>query len=251
MRMTSRFAAAAALAAASLAAALPATANLAAQESVTGGALDLEWSPGFGIGNNLEALTLDSSDPAYANPSGDHTVGLALSSVAPDSGGIVVTCTDPGALDDYTWEGWIFTGGGNSRRGLIVRADPTNTFTTMYMFVLDSGMLNLSFRKLTGMGSSSLLSWLTTSTPTGFPAQNQWNHMKIIANGDTFRCFWNGFELPGTITDSDYSSGWVGVYTFRFDVGLIPFLVDDLKLGTVKPVSIDDSSWASIKALYR
>lgn len=246
-----RLAASLALAVAAFAPALPASANLAAQESVTGGALDLSWSPGFGIGNVLQPLTLGPADPGYANPSGDHTVGLALSSIAPDSGGIIVTCTDPGSLSDYTWEGWVFTGGGNSRRGLIVRANPGNTFTTFYVFTLESGMLNLTFRKLTGMGSSSLSSWMTTSTPTGFPQQNQWNHMKVEAQGNQFRFFWNGFELPGPVLDSDYASGWVGVYNFRFDVGQIPFLVDDLKLGSIKSVSVESSSWASIKSLYR
>ncbi len=199
----------------------------------------------------LVPLTLDAGHPAYANPSGDHTVGLALSSAAPDSGGIIVSCTDPGALNDYTWEGWINTGDGNTRRGLILRADPSNSFTTFYAFVIESGMLTLNFRKLTGMGSSSLLSWLTTSTPTGFPQLNQWNHMKIIASGGSFQCFWNGYQLPGAIDDSTYAAGWVGVYNFRFDIGQVPFLVDDLKLGTIKPLSVDASSWAAIKALYR
>jgi hypothetical protein len=248
-RPTTIFALACALA---LSSTVPAAANLEAQESVTGGVLDLAWSPGFGISNNLQPLTLDGSHPAYANPSGDHTVGLALSSAAPDSGGIIVSCTDPGSLNDYVWEGWINTGSGNTRRGLILRANPGNDFTTFYAFVIESGMLTLDFRKLTGMGSTSLLSWLTTSTPTGFPTLDQWNHMRIEADGDTFRCYWNGYELPGTIQDvGGYASGWVGVYNFRFDLGEVPFLVDDLKLSSIKPVSVEETSWAAIKALYR
>src|SRR4051794_22003397 len=105
------------------------------EEHVTGGLLDLGWDPGFGLSNRLQPLTLLPSDPAYANPSGDHTVGVATNSAAPDSGGLILTTTDPGGYSDYVWEGWIFTGAGNTRRGLVVRADPTNQFTSSYQFV--------------------------------------------------------------------------------------------------------------------
>ena len=95
------------------------------EEHVTGGVLDLSWENGFGVSNNLVPLTLAPDHPAYVNPSGDHTVGVATNSMAPDSGGVVLTCTDTQGATDYSWEGWIFTGDGNTRRGLVVRADPT------------------------------------------------------------------------------------------------------------------------------
>ena len=43
------------------------------EEHVSGGVLDLAWTNGGGVSNNMQPLTLDPSHPAYANPSGDHT----------------------------------------------------------------------------------------------------------------------------------------------------------------------------------
>ena len=101
-------------------------------EHVTGGYLDLPWTYGFATPNTMYGKTLDPSDPAYANPSGDHTVAVAQNA-SPDSGGICVTVTDPGTIGpDYAWEGWFFTGDGSTRRGLIVRATPANNFESFY-----------------------------------------------------------------------------------------------------------------------
>src|SRR5262249_2788960 len=50
------------------------------QEHVTGGNLDLGWLNGFGVSNNLQPHTLAAGDPAFPNPSGDGTVGLAMTS---------------------------------------------------------------------------------------------------------------------------------------------------------------------------
>ena len=117
------------------------------EEHVTGGVMDLIWSPGFGTPRNLEPATLDDKHPAYANPSGDHTVGV-LTNALPDNGGIALSVVDPGGLSDYTWEGWFFTGDGNTRRGLVLRASPGDDFMSAYQFVLNAGLVNLVFRKL-------------------------------------------------------------------------------------------------------
>src|SRR5512139_783336 len=89
------------------------------EEHVTGGALDRVWVNGFDTSNNMQPLTLSSGDPAWANPSGDHTVAAAVNAL-PDSGGLIVTVTDPQGVKDYKWDAWVFTGAGDSRRGLIV-----------------------------------------------------------------------------------------------------------------------------------
>jgi len=82
------------------------------EEHVTGGVLNLVWVPGLTLPNGdvlpnvMNAAILDPADPAYANPSGDHTVGVATNSAAPDSGGAILTCTEPAGLADYSWEAW-------------------------------------------------------------------------------------------------------------------------------------------------
>jgi hypothetical protein len=241
---------------------VPAIASAAAvlQEHVTGGSLDLGWLNGFGVSNNLQPLTLSPADPAYANPSGDHTVGLALTSSTPDSGGIILTCTNPGALSDYSWEGWVFTGDGNSRRGLVVRADaatladadPANDFSTCYQFVFQSGLLQFNFRRLVNSAPTTLGTWFSNAFPGGSPAVNTWHKMKVTAIGNTFRCYWDGFELTNgsPILDSSIPTGWVGVYNFRFDLGNIPFYVDDLILDDLGATPTARTTWGALKSRY-
>jgi hypothetical protein len=228
-----------------------ATATPIIEEHVTGGALDLPWLNGFGVSANMQPASLGPLHPAYANPSGDHTVAVATTMPA-DSGGIVLSATEPAGLSDYEWEAWIFTGDGNSRRGLVVRADPANGFASNYQLVIQSGLLQMNFRKLVNSTPTTLGSWFTNTLPGGIPAVNTWHHMKVIAQGGQFRCFWDGIELTATpIVDSDLATGWVGVYNFRFDIGGIPFYTDDLLLSPLGATPTASRTWGEMKVRYR
>ena len=228
-----------------------ATATPIIEEHVTGGALDLPWLNGFGVSANMQPASLGPLHPAYANPSGDHTVAVATT-MPPDSGGIVLSATEPAGLSDYEWEAWIFTGDGNSRRGLVVRADPANGFASNYQLVIQSGLLQMNLRKLLNGSPTTLGSWFTNTLPGGIPAVNTWHHMRVIAQGNQFRCFWDGTELTTTpIVDGDLATGWVGVYNFRFDIGSIPFYTDDLLLSPIGATPTVSRSWGQVKALYR
>lgn len=225
------------------------------QERVPNGALERVWLPGFDTFRQMLPLTLDPADPAYANPSGDHTVGV-ISNTVQDSGGLVLTCTDPQGQADYIWEGWMFTGAGNSRRGLVLRADPTNNFKSCYQFVVQSGLFQINFRRLNNQTPTTLGTWFATSLPAGSIPQNTWHHMKVIASANAFRCFFDGFELTsgGPIIDAPASAlltGFVGTYNFRFDISNIPVYFDDLKLSVDAVVPTNNTSWGRIKALYR
>jgi len=238
--------------------AVPAAAGVL-EEHVTGGNLDLQWLNGFGVSNNLQPLTLSPGDPAFANPSGDHTVGLAMTSSTPDSGGIILTCVNPGALNDYSWEAYVFTGDGNSRRGLVVRADaatlananPGDDFSTCYQFVMQSGLLQFNFRKLVNSAPTTLATWFSNTFPGGSPAVNTWHRMKVVAVGNTFRCYWDGAEITTSpIVDSSIPTGWVGVYNFRFDLGNIPLYVDDLILDDLGATPTSRTTWGELKSRY-
>ncbi len=234
---------------------LAATTALAAparEERVTGGVLDLVWHPGMGITNVMQPATLSPGHPAYNNPSGDHTVAVATNSMAPDSGGVILTATEPAGLSDYVWEGWVFTGDGNTRRGLVVRADPSNQFQTCYQFVIQSGMLQLNFRKLVNSTPTTLGSWFTTSTPGGPPQVNTWHHMKVEAIGTSFRCWWDDFELTTSpIVDATIASGYVGCYNFRFDLGGVPVYFDDLTLWAAGATPAKRVTLGTLKQTYR
>ena len=230
------------------------------EEHVTGGVLDLVWKPGLVLPNGdplpnvMNAAILDPGHPAYANPSGDHTVGVATNSFAPDSGGVILTCTDPAGLSDYTWEAWMFTGDGNTRRGLVVRADPGNVFQSCYQFVIQSGLFQLNFRKLINQAPTTLATWFASSLPGGSVPTNTWHHLKVEAIGNVFRCWWDDTELTapplGTpILDASLPTGWVGAYNFRFDLGQIPVYFDDMILNGF-PTATRPMSWGRLKALY-
>ena len=232
------------------------------EEHVTGGVLDLVWQPGLLLPNGdqlpnvMHAAILTAADPAYANPSGDHTVAVATNSFAPDSGGVILTTTDPAGFSDYTWEGWMFTGDGNTRRGLVVRADPTNAFSSCYQFVVYAGLAQISFRKLINQVPTGLATWFATGSPIPAIAANTWHHLKIEAIGNVFRCWWDNIELtappnvPGTpILDSSLPTGWVGAYNFRADLGDIPVYFDDLILDVIATPT-QPMTWGRLKALY-
>lgn len=220
-------------------------------EHVTGGALDLVWNPGFGVTANARPLTLDPSSPAFANPSGDHTV-LVATNMAPDSGGIVLSATEPGAASDYSWEGRFFTGDGNTRRGLVVRADPTNGFQSCYQLVIQSGLFQINFRKLVNSAPTTLGTWFANTLPGGVPQVNTWHRLKVIAAGSSFRCFFDDFELTtAPIVDASLSAGYVGVYNFRFDLGGVPVYFDDLVLESDPATPSRSATWGAIKNLYR
>jgi len=232
------------------------------EEHVTGGVLDLAWQPGLLLPNGdplpnvMHAAILSAADPAYANPSGDHTVAVATNSFAPDSGGVILTCTDPAGYSNYTWQGWMFTGDGNTRRGLVVRADAANAFQSCYQFVIQSGLFQLNFRKLINQAPTTLGTWFADGSLLPVVTTNTWHQLKVEAIGNAFRCWWDNIELtappfvPGTpILDASLPAGWVGAYNFRFDLGDIPVYFDDLILGGLATPA-QPMSWGRLKALY-
>ena len=224
------------------------------QERVPGGALERTWLPGFGVGRTFAPLVMAPADPAFANPSGDHSVAV-LTNNAVGLGGIAVAATDPLGNADYSWEGYFFTGLGDTRRGLIVRADPSNGFQTFYQLVINPGLFQLRFRKFVGGGPlPDLASWFLNTLPAGVPLQNTWHHLRIIAVSNQFRCFFDGIEMNTTpIVDNSAPilTGWVGAFNFSASTGEVPTYFDDLTLGITGAVPTRTTSWSAVKKLFR
>jgi len=235
-------------------AAATAAAAVIKQERVPGGALEQTWFPGFGVGRIFTPLTLVAGDPALPNPSGDGTVAV-LTNVDVNLGGIAACATDPGAYADYTWEGWFFTGAGDTRRGLILRADPIDGFQTFYQLVVNPGLFQLRFRKFVAGGPlPDLASWTLDVLPAGVPTANSWHHMKVSALGNQFRCYFDGVEMtPSPIVDATdpILTGWVGAYNFSASVGEVPAYFDDLVLTADQATPARKSTWSAVKRLYR
>jgi hypothetical protein len=223
------------------------------QERVPDGTLENVWSPGFGVGRTFVGATLPSTDPAFTNPSGDHTVAV-LTNNDINLGGIAA-CAAESKCPDYYWSGWFFTGGGNTRRGLIVRADPTNQFQTFYQLVVNAGLFQLRFRKfVNGAPLPDLASWFLNTLPGGLPQVNTWHQMEISAQGNQFRCWFDGVEMttaPIVDNDSPILTGWVGAYNFSASVGEVPVYFDDLLLEGDKPTPVRRTTWGELKQRFR
>ena len=225
------------------------------QERVPGGVLEQYWAPGFGVGRIFTPLTLAPGDPAYPNPSGDNTVAV-LTNNDINLGGIAASLTDAGGYFDYSWEGDFFTGAGDTRRGLIIRADPTNGFQTFYQFVINAGLFQIRFRKFVNGAPvvPDLASWFATVLPGGVPTQNSWHHMEVRAFGNRFDCFFDGLLLnsaPIVDNDAPILVGWVGAYNFSASVGEVPAYYDNLTLGAPMVTPVASKSWGALKKLYR
>ena len=228
-------------------------------ETVPGGALEQTWLPGFGVGRTFTPLVLPAGNPAIPNPSGDNTVAV-LQNNDINLGGIAACATDPDGFADYVWEGNFFTGDGNTRRGLILRADPTNGFQTFYQFVINAGLFQIRFRKFVN-GTPvvpDLASWFANVLPAGVPTQNSWHHLEVRAQGNIFQCFFDGVELTtppfGNLivdNDSPLLVGWVGAYNFSASIGEVPAYFDNLTLGRPLATPVASKSWGELKKLYR
>lgn len=223
-------------------------------ERATGGTLDLAWDPGFGVGRTFQPLLLPTGDPAIPNPSGDNSVAV-LTNNATGLGGIALAATSVLEHADYTWSGWFFTGAGDTRRGLVVRAKPTNGFQTFYQLVVNPGLFQLRFRKFVdGAPVPDLQSWFLNTLPGGVPQVNTWHHMKVVALGNTFRCFFDGIEMttaPIVDATDPILQGWVGAYNFSAAVGEVPVYFDDLKLEADTPSPAVRASWGAVKQRFR
>ena len=123
----------------------------------------------------------------------------------------------------------------------------TGSLVAIVTPMLKDGGLDLPrFRKLIDGTPTTLATWFTT------PMTQTWRSMEVRAVGNEFRCFLDGVELTTTpIVDADLPTGDAGVYNFRFDIGGIEFLVDDLVLSSLQTVRTSTVSWGRVKALYR
>ena len=102
---------------------------------------------------------------------------------------------------------------------------------------------------------SSPQRWIGPAIPGGIPAANTWHHLKVTAVANTFRLWWDDTELtsggPIVDTNAPLLTGWVGVYNFRFDISNLTTYFDDLILTSESPTPTRNSTWGSLKALYR
>ncbi|MDH3268534.1 MAG: T9SS type A sorting domain-containing protein, partial [Ignavibacteria bacterium] len=65
--------------------------------------------------------------------------------------------------------------------------------------------------------------------PGGIPTADGWHHLAVEVEGNQFRFFFDGNELPGgPYSDNTFGSGWIGAYVWDFAVSPAYLFIDDI-----------------------
>jgi len=118
---------------------------------------------------------------------------------------------------------------GDVSQGLAFRAqDPTH----YYAALIDARKQQFAIRKLDGTGNwSDLLAWKPVE---GIKQKAEHNTLRVDASGNTFTAYIND-EMVGTVQDSTYSKGAVGLVVSNVDAQLPHFHFDTIRVYSTEP----------------
>ncbi|MCW8994886.1 MAG: T9SS type A sorting domain-containing protein [Psychromonas sp.] len=196
-------------------------------ETVANGSLQNTWYPLWN-GNNMEVEFMPG------NPSGDSWVGKLGNDL---SGGGVGSAFS----GDFTWADFRL------EAQVYIPVDP-NTAATYYgiEFRLDSvdngscyqflarfkqGVPSqaLRFRSRVGAMPTVIKDWTAAEIPGGIPTTDGWHHLAVEVEGNQFRFFYDGNELPGgPYSDDTFTHGWIGTYVWDMAVSPAYLFIDDI-----------------------
>jgi hypothetical protein len=87
----------------------------------------------------------------------------------------------------------------------------------------------LRFRSRVGNATTVIKDWTEAEIPGGIPTSAGWHHLAVEVEGNQFRFFFNGNELPGgPYTDDTFSNGWIGAYVWDQLVSPCSLFIDDI-----------------------
>lgn len=196
-------------------------------ETVANGSLENTWYAEWN-GNNMEVEFM------AGNPSGDSWVGKLGNDLS--GGGVGSSFSGDPTWTDFRLEAWIYVPVNPTTAatyyGIEFRMDSVgngNGYQFLARFKQGLSDLGLRFRARAGATPSTIHQWLDADIPGGVPTTDGWHHFAVEANGNQFRFFFDGNELPGgPYTDNTYSSGWIGAYVFDFAVSPAYLFIDDI-----------------------
>jgi len=197
-------------------------------ETVLNGTLENTWYPEWN-GNNMEVEFMSG------NPSGDSWVGKLGNDIS--GGGVGTAFSGDPTWTDFRLEAQVYVPIDPSTSatyyGIEFRVDSVGLGGSAYQFlarfkqgVPDQG---LRFRTRVGGSPTTIKQWLAADIPGGIPTVDGWHHLAVEVEGNEFRFFFNGNELPGgPYSDNTFGSGWIGAYVWDFAVSPAYLFIDDI-----------------------
>jgi hypothetical protein len=197
-------------------------------ETVLNGNLENTWYPEWN-GNNMEVEFMSG------NPSGDSWV----CKLGNDSsgGGVGGAFSGDPTWTDFRLEAQVYVPVDPSTAatyyGIEFRMDSVGLGGSAYQFLarFKQGLSDqgLRFRSRVAGSPTTIKQWLAVDIPGGIPSADGWHHLAVEVEGNQFRFFFNGNELPGgPYIDDTFGSGWIGTYIW--DMAVIPayLFIDDI-----------------------
>jgi hypothetical protein len=117
---------------------------------------------------------------------------------------------------------------GDVGQGVVFRAQDTSHY---YTALLDSRKQQFAIRKLDGSTWSDLLAWQPAEV---IKQKDEHNSLRVDASGDTFTAYVNG-EMVGTVHDSAYTKGQIGLVVSNVDAKLPHFHFDNVQVYSTEP----------------
>ena len=194
-------------------------------ETVLNGTLENTWYPEWN-GNNMEVEFMSG------NPSGDSWVGKLGNDMS--GGGVGSAFSGDPTWTDFRLEAQVYVPiDAATYYGIEFRMDSVGLGGSAYQFLArfkqnlsDQG---LRFRSRVSGSPTTIKQWLAADIPGGIPTADGWHHLAVEVEGNQFRFFFNGNELPGgPYIDDTFGSGWIGTYIW--DMAVIPayLFIDDI-----------------------
>jgi len=197
-------------------------------ETVLNGTLENIWYPEWG-GNNMETEFMPG------NPSGDSWVGKLGNDLS--GGGVGSAFSGDPTWTDFRLEAQVYVPIDPSTAatyyGIEFRVDSVGLGGSGYQFLarFKQGLSDqgLRFRARVGGSPTTIKQWLAADIPGGIPTADGWHHLAVELEGNEFRFFFDGSELPGgPYIDDTFGSGWIGAYIWDMTVSPAYLFIDDI-----------------------
>ena len=196
-------------------------------ETVANGSLQNIWYPEWN-GNNMEVEFMPG------NPSGDSWVGKLGNDLS--GGGVGSAFSGDTTFSDFRLEAQIYIPVDASTAatyyGLEFRLDSLDNgsgYQLLTRFKQGVPSQGIRFRSRVGASPVTIHEWLAADIPGGIPDTAGWHQLAVEVEGNQFRFYYDGTELPdGPYTDDTFTHGWIGAYVWDMAVSPAYLFIDDI-----------------------
>jgi len=116
---------------------------------------------------------------------------------------------------------------------------------TGYIF----GYTNAGTYSIWRMNSGGTTTAIQPWTYTDAVIADDWNELKVIADGEDFEFYIND-DLMTTFSDDDFSSGYIGFEMYKSDTAVSKFWVDSVSVNRIESASLGSTGISAQQAVY-